>query len=75
MFAFGGKADMAYRSANPLNTLSDGSEMHEPAMALDKVVLSPRKEVVRTFYKDMWHHADKSLIRAPANGSRSVQQL
>ena len=24
----------------PLNTLREGSEMHEPAMALDKVVLS-----------------------------------
>jgi predicted ester cyclase len=36
--------------------------MHEPAMALDKVVLSPQKEVVRAFYKDMWDHADKSLI-------------
>jgi len=31
-------------------------------MALDVVVLSPQKEVVRTFYKDMWDHADKSLI-------------
>jgi predicted ester cyclase len=36
--------------------------MHEPAMALDGVVLSPQKEVVRAFYKDMWDHADKSLI-------------
>jgi predicted ester cyclase len=36
--------------------------MHEPAMALDGVVLSPQKEVVRKFYKDMWEHADKSLI-------------
>ena len=31
-------------------------------MALDGVVLSPQKEVVRAFYKDMWDHADKSLI-------------
>jgi predicted ester cyclase len=36
--------------------------MHEPAMALDGVVLSPQKEVVRAFYKDMWDHADKSQI-------------
>ena len=36
--------------------------MHEPAMALDGVVLSPQKEVVRAFYKDMWDHVDKSLI-------------
>ena len=39
-----------------------GPKMHEPAMALDKVVLSPQKEIVRAFYKDMWDHADKSLI-------------
>jgi predicted ester cyclase len=26
--------------------------------------LSPQKEVVRAFYKDMWDHADKSLIPA-----------
>jgi predicted ester cyclase len=36
--------------------------MHEPAMALDRLLLSPQKEVVRAFYKDMWDHADKSLI-------------
>ena len=36
--------------------------MHEPAMALDGVVLSPQKEVVRAFYKDMWDYADKSQI-------------
>ena len=24
--------------------------------------LSPRKEIVRVFYKEMWDHADKSLI-------------
>jgi predicted ester cyclase len=36
--------------------------MHEPAMALDGLLLSPQKEVVRSFYKDMWDHADKSLI-------------
>jgi predicted ester cyclase len=36
--------------------------MHEPAMALDNIVLSAQKEVVRAFYKDMWDHADKSLI-------------
>ena len=31
-------------------------------MALDGVILSPQKEVIRAFYKDMWDHADKSLI-------------
>jgi predicted ester cyclase len=36
--------------------------MHEPAMALDGLLLSPQKEVVRSFYKDMWDRADKSLI-------------
>lgn len=29
-----------------------------PAMAFDGVTLSPRKEVVRKFYKDMSDHAD-----------------
>lgn len=36
--------------------------MHEPALDLSGVVLSPRKELVRVFYKEMWDHADKSLI-------------
>ena len=36
--------------------------MHEPALILDGLRLSPQKEVVRAFYKDMWDHADKSLI-------------
>jgi SnoaL-like domain len=36
--------------------------MHEAAMALDGLLLSPQKEIVRAFYKDMWDHADKSLI-------------
>jgi predicted ester cyclase len=31
-------------------------------MTLDRLLLSPQKEVVRAFYKDMWDHADKSLI-------------
>lgn len=34
----------------------------EPAMELDRRNLSPQKEVVRRFYKDMWDHADVSLI-------------
>jgi hypothetical protein len=36
--------------------------MDEPALNLDGVVLSPQKEVVRVFYKEMWDHADKGLI-------------
>jgi len=28
--------------------------MDEPALNLDGVVLSPQKEVVRVFYKEMW---------------------
>ena len=36
--------------------------MDEPALNLDGVVLSPQKEVVRVFYKEMWDRADKSLI-------------
>lgn len=34
----------------------------EKAMSFEKVALSPKKEAVRKFYKDMWDHADTSLI-------------
>ena len=37
--------------------------MDEPALSFEGVTLSPQKEVVRVFYKEMWDHADKSLIR------------
>ena len=36
--------------------------MQEPAMTFDGIELSPQKEIVRIFYKDLWDHADKSLI-------------
>ena len=36
--------------------------MNEPAMTFDGAVLSPQKEVVRVFFKEMWDKADKSLI-------------
>jgi hypothetical protein len=36
--------------------------MQEPALSFECVTLSPQKEIVRIFYKDMWDHADKSLI-------------
>jgi predicted ester cyclase len=36
--------------------------MHEPALNFEGVTLSPQKEVVRVFYKELWDHADKSLI-------------
>ena len=36
--------------------------MNEPAMDLEGVVLSPQKEVVRVFFKELWDHADKGLI-------------
>jgi predicted ester cyclase len=36
--------------------------MNEPAMVFTGVVLSPQKEVVRIFFKEMWDKADKSLI-------------
>jgi predicted ester cyclase len=38
--------------------------MDEPALDLSAVALSPQKELVRLFYKEMWDHADKSLIPA-----------
>lgn len=36
--------------------------MDEPALSFEGVTLSPQKEVVRVFCKEMWDHADKSLI-------------
>jgi predicted ester cyclase len=36
--------------------------MDEPALSFDDVRLSPQKEIVRVFYKELWDHADKSLI-------------
>jgi hypothetical protein len=36
--------------------------MDEPALDLTGITQPPRKEIVRIFYKEMSHHADKSLI-------------
>ena len=36
--------------------------MDEPALDLAGIALTPQKEVVRVFYKEMWDRADKSLI-------------
>jgi predicted ester cyclase len=36
--------------------------MDEPTLNLEGATLSPQKELVRVFYKEMWDHADKSLI-------------
>jgi len=36
--------------------------MDEPALDFTGLTLSPQKEVVRVFYKEMWDRADKSLI-------------
>ena len=36
--------------------------MDEPELNLVGVDLSPQKEMVRVFYKELWDHADKSLI-------------
>ena len=35
--------------------------MDEPALSFE-TKLSPQKELVRLFYKEMWDHTDKSLI-------------
>src|SRR6185295_368658 len=43
-------------------SLGDRHYMDEPALSFEKTKLSPQKELVRLFYKDMWDHADKSLI-------------
>ena len=36
--------------------------MDEPALELDGVTFSAQKEAVRVFYKELWDHADKTLI-------------
>ena len=36
--------------------------MDEPALSFDGVNLSPQKDTVRAFYKEMWDRGDKSLI-------------
>ena len=36
--------------------------MHEPTLDLTKVEWSRRKELVRVFYKEMWDHANTSLV-------------
>jgi len=36
--------------------------MHEPTLDLDSVAWSRQKEVVRVFYKEMWDHANVSLV-------------
>lgn len=41
-----------------MNPIMDGEE----PISFDGRTLSPQKEVVRKFYKDMWDHADVSLI-------------
>ncbi|MEO5740468.1 MAG: ester cyclase [Vicinamibacterales bacterium] len=36
--------------------------MHEPTLNLSNVVWSRQKEIVRVFYKEMWDHANVSLV-------------
>jgi len=36
--------------------------MDEPPLDLSKVPWSHQKEIVRVFYKEMWDHADTSLV-------------
>ena len=36
--------------------------MDEPALKFEGLTLSPQKEMVRVFYKELWDHADKRLI-------------
>ena len=38
------------------------SVIDEPSLDFKGIVLSPQKEIVRVFYKELWDHADKSLI-------------
>ena len=36
--------------------------MDEPALEFEGVALTPQKETVRVFYKELWDRADKRLI-------------
>lgn len=36
--------------------------MHDTPLDLTQVAWSPQKEVVRVFYKEMWDHANTSLV-------------
>jgi predicted ester cyclase len=36
--------------------------MDEPSLDFKGIALSPQKELVRVFYKELWDHADKSQI-------------
>ena len=38
--------------------------MDEPALEFEGVALTPQKETVRVFYKELWDRADKSVIPA-----------
>ena len=40
----------------------EATQQLEPALEIDRSKLTAQKEVVRKFYKDMWDHADISLI-------------
>ena len=42
--------------------------MDEPALDFEGVILSPKKEVVRVFYKELWDRANKSLIPSIFHG-------
>ena len=53
--------DRYHRVSNP-PAHSTSIRMYEPAMKFDGLVLSPQKEVVRIFFKEMWDKANKSLI-------------
>jgi predicted ester cyclase len=45
-------------------TLEEPKErsLNEPILTLEGVTLSPQKEMVRMFYKELWDRADTSLI-------------
>jgi hypothetical protein len=51
-----------YRQSLPLGQGPRVATMQEPALSFEGVILSPQKKMVRMVYKDMWDHADKSLI-------------
>jgi hypothetical protein len=55
-----------------MTSLGDRHYVDEPALSFEKTKLSPQKELVRLFYKEMWDHADKSLIPTICEFSHSL---
>jgi predicted ester cyclase len=57
----GGENDDAAAQAQKWRVM-EMNPVDEPALSFEATELTPQKEMVRVFYKEMWDHADKTLI-------------